>query len=137
MTEETLNWKEYLGWTVDQVEDLRFAGYAYIRQGKYEIALSFFESLSVIDPEELYDLQTLGALYLQVGDANKAMRFIDKALIKNPTHVPTLLNRAKALILLGYIDKGLALARKLVQSPDPFISNSAQALVLAYGKSKS
>jgi tetratricopeptide (TPR) repeat protein len=137
MTEEiadTINWKDYLGWTEEQIEDLRFAGYSYIRQGKYEIALPFFEALSVVDPDELYDQQTLGALFLQVGNPSKALRFLDKALLKNPTHVPTLLNRTKSLLLLGYKEKGLRLAKKLQQSSEPFVANSARALVLAYDK---
>ena len=46
-----INWRDKLGWDEDQLEDLRFAGYAYLRQGKYDIALAFFEALTVLDPE--------------------------------------------------------------------------------------
>ncbi len=69
-----INWLEQMGWTEDHLEDLRYAGYAYIRQGKYDIALPFFEALSVLDPESSYDAQTLGALYLQLNNPVKALK---------------------------------------------------------------
>lgn len=126
-----MNWLEILGWGSDQLEDLRFVGFSYIKQGQYDIALRFFEALDVLS-ENTYDQQTLGALYLQKGENLLALNTIEKALKLDPTHVPTLLNRAKAMLALGYKRQGITAAQSLVQNPDPNIANQASALILAY-----
>ena len=50
-----INWKDHLGWSEEQLEDLRYTGFSYIRQGKYEIALAFFEALVILDPSSVYN----------------------------------------------------------------------------------
>jgi tetratricopeptide (TPR) repeat protein len=127
-----INWRDSLGWTDEQTEDLRHVGYAYIRQGKYEIALPIYEALNVLDPESAYDAQTLGALYLQLGNPNKALKYFDKALKIDADHAPTLLNLTKAFFSLGKKDEGLKLANILKNEPDAAISSVAKALILAY-----
>ena len=129
----TINWLKELGWNEDQMEDLRNAGYAYIRQGKYDIALPFYETLVVLNKENAYDAQTLGALYLQLNNPAKALKFFDRALKLEADHAPTLLNVTKALFLLGKKDEGLKLAAILKNEKDPKIANMARALLLAYG----
>jgi tetratricopeptide (TPR) repeat protein len=128
-----VNWREVLGWNEEQLEDLRYLAYAYIRQGKYEIATSFFEALSALNPENSYDLQTLGALYLQTNEPAKALKCFDRALMLEADHAPTLLNLTKALFMLGKREEGLKLANILKNELDPAIANVAKALLLAYG----
>lgn len=128
-----INWRKELGWTEEHLEDLRYAGYAYLRQGKYEIAISFFEALSVLDPESSYDVQTLGALYLQMGKPAQALKWLDRALKLEADHGPTLLNLCKALFMLGKKDEGLKLAHILKNEQNQMISNAAKALILAHG----
>ena len=127
-----INWIEIVKWSEEELEELRFLGYAYLRQGKYDIALSFYEALSVLDPENAYDAQTLGALYLQLGNPAKALRYFDKALKLDADHSPTLLNLAKSLFMLGKRDEGLKLANVLKDEQNPVIANFAKALILAY-----
>jgi regulator of sirC expression with transglutaminase-like and TPR domain len=69
-----INWLEKLGWKEEHIEDLRYTGYSYIRQGKYDIALPFFEALTILDPESVYDAQTLGAIYLEINEPAKALK---------------------------------------------------------------
>ncbi len=126
-----MDWLEVLGWKSEQLEDLRFIGYAYIRQGQYKTALSFFEALTVLDPSNTYDLQTLGALYLQNGNNLMALNYIEKALKLDPTHPATLLNKAKALFSLGYKKQALLAARTLAKSKEGPIADQATALILA------
>jgi tetratricopeptide (TPR) repeat protein len=128
-----INWRKELGWTDENLEDLRYAGYAYLRQGEYDIALSFFEALTVLDPESSYDAQTLGALHLQMGNAAKALKWLDRALQLEADHGPTLLNLCKALFMLGKKEEGLKLANILKNEPNVSISNAAKALILAHG----
>lgn len=127
-----INWLSKLGWNEEQLEELRFVGFAYIRQGKYDISLPIFEALCVLDPESAYDAQTLGALYLQVGNPNKALKCFDKALKLEADHGPTLINLAKTFFMLGRKQEGLKLANILKNEPNPQIANSAKALLLAY-----
>lgn len=127
-----INWQETLKWTEEQLEDLRYTGYAYIRQGKYDIALPFFEALNILDPDSAYDAQTMGAIYLQMNDAQTALKFFDKALKLDADHAPTLLNMCKALFMLGRKDEALKLAQILSNEPSPTIANVAKALILAH-----
>ena len=127
-----VNWLEVLGWGGEELEDLRFVGYSYIKQGKYDIAVTFFEALAVLNPQSAYDLQTLGALYLQLNNNLAALSTIEKAIKLEPNHLPTLLNRTKALFALGYKKQGLASARFLETTPEAAIAGQASALILAY-----
>lgn len=126
------NWMEILGWTDEELNDMRFIAYSYIKQGIYDTALTFFDALAVLSPPSAYDLQTLGALYLQKGEALKALDFLDRSLKSAPDHLPAKLNRAKALFLLGYKKQGLVQSLELEKSLDPDIAKEASALVLAY-----
>ncbi len=127
-----VNWLDVLGWTAGELEDLRFVGFSYIKQGKYDVAKRFFEALVVLDPSNEYDLQTLGALHLQTGNNLEALDYLERALKENDNHGPTLLNRAKALFLLGYKKQGLAQAKILESHDDQSISTQAKALILSY-----
>lgn len=125
-------WQEILGWNKEQVQELRFAGFSFIKEGHYNQAAVFFEGLVAFDPNSAYDIQTLGALYLQMGEKEKAIDTLNKALTIEPGHEPTLLNKLKTLFLLGKKEDALALARTLEKSPDISISGDAAALILAY-----
>ena len=127
-----LNWLEILEWGEEEVNDLRVVAYSYIKQGVYDVALTFFDALNVLTPPIPYDLQTLGALHLQIGNGLKALDFLDRALRAEPTHLLTQLNRAKALFMLGYRKQGLVQAEQLLKCPDAVIASQASALILAY-----
>lgn len=127
-----INWLEILGWEKEQIEDLRYVAYTYVKQGVYETALTFFDALTVLSPLNSYDLQTIGALHLQMGNGLKALDFLDRALQLDPHHLPTQLNRAKALFMLGYKRQGLIQAAPLERVEDKSISSQAAALILAY-----
>ncbi len=127
-----VDWISILGWGQEELEDLRLVGYSYIRQGKYDIATTFFEALVVLIPNSLYDIQTLGALYLQRGNNLMALNYIEKAIKLDPTHAPTLLNRTKVLFALGYKKQALAQALLLEKNPETQIASQAQALIMAY-----
>ena len=127
-----MDWKEVLGWKNEELDDLRFVAYSYIKQGIYDVALTFFDALSVLTPPTVYDLQTLGALHLQMGNGLKALDYLDRALKAAPTHAQSQLNRAKTLFMLGYKRQGLMQAMELEKSSNPDISSAASALILSY-----
>ena len=127
-----INWLDVLGWQGEELEDLRFVGYSYLKQGLYDTAITFFEALVTLSPTSAYDVQTLGALYLQKGNNLMALNYLEKALKLDPNHAPSLLNKTKALLSLGYKKQGLAQAKDLESSQDPAIANQAGALFQAY-----
>lgn len=127
-----VNWREILGWTNDQLEELRFSGFSFLREGHYQKALLFFEALVILDPESTYDAQTLGALHLQMGNNEKALKFLNLALELDPTHEPTLLNKAKVLFSLHQRSSALEMIQKLTQSANAIIANDAAALNTIY-----
>jgi tetratricopeptide (TPR) repeat protein len=129
---ERVNWLEKLKWGEEEIEDLRHTGFSYIRQGKYDVALPFFEALTALNQDSSYDIQTLGALYLQMNFPEKALKMFEKALKTEGDHSGTLLNMSKALLMLGKKEEALKLATILQNEPSVSISNTARALLLAY-----
>lgn len=128
----SVQWSDILGWDNEAIEDLRYLGYAYLKQGKYEIARSFFEALVTLNSQGSYDLQTLGALYLETGKNLQALNTIEQALRIDPSHSETLLNRAKALFALGFRRQAISQANSLLKDANTAIANQASALLLAY-----
>ena len=127
-----INWMEILGWHAEELEDIRFVGYSYLKQGHYDLATTFFEALVILDSNDLYDLQTLGALYLQKSNYLAALNYLEKAVKIDPQHGPTLLNRAKTLFALGYKKQAVLQTQTLVNHPNSEISGQASALLLSY-----
>ncbi len=130
--EKRINWAEHLGWGEEQFQDLRFAGFSLYRDGRYEQAYTYFAALVELAPDSHYDHQTLGAIQLQLGNNEKALDILDKALEMVPTDEVTLLNKTKALLMVGKKAEALAIAKKLQSSADPYLANDAQALTMAY-----
>ncbi|WP_213318476.1 CDC27 family protein [Chlamydiifrater volucris] len=130
-------WKAILGWEDDHLEELRIAGYSFLRQGHYKKALLFFEALVILDPVSAYDHQILGALYLQLGENQKALETLDKALRLKGDHLPTLINKTKALFCLNRTAEAAAIANYLKTCPDSVIANDAEALLMSYVKKDS
>ncbi len=127
-----MNWQEILGWGEGEINDLRYVAYSYIKQGVYDVALTVFEAIAVLTPPTAYDLQTVGALHLQMGNGQKALDYLEKALKLNPNDIHTQMNRAKVLFSLGYKRQGLMQASALQHAQDPEIVKQASALLLAY-----
>jgi tetratricopeptide (TPR) repeat protein len=127
-----VNWSDVLGWGPTHLQELRFSGYTYLKEGKFDIARIFFEALVVVDPKNPFDLRMLGAIFLLLGDSSKALNFLDQSLTLEPTHFGARLNKAKALLYLGKIPEGLKAAGELVNCQEIDVANDAQALLLAY-----
>ena len=126
-----MQWTEILGWGNEELDDLRSVAYSYIAQGIYDVALTFLSALVVLAPPTAYDLQTIGALHLQLGHGLKALDHLDRALRLDPTHVPSQLNRAKALFSLGYKQQGIAQALLVEKQAEKTLAGQASALILA------
>ena len=126
------NWTELLGWDKEQIDEIRFFGFSLLREGKYERARLFFEVLLILDGTSAFDRQTLGALYLEIGENEQAVSQLDHALSLEPAHEPTLLNKAKALFTLQHNDEAIAIAERLQKSTNEIIANDAEALIMTH-----
>lgn len=127
-----VDWKSVLGWNDEQIKDLRYLAYSYIKEGKYNYALTMFEALVALNPDSLYDLRTLGAIQLEIGNNVKALNLLEKALKVDPSHLPTKLNRVKAMYLLGYKEPATLEAKSLMKCPDKRIAETADVLIMSY-----
>lgn len=129
---DPIDWCDLLGWSDIHLRELRISGYIYLKEAKYEIAKTYFEALNVLEPTNAYDARTLGTVYLILGDLNKALETLDRALELEPDHYGAQLNRAKALLFLGRLEEGIAEAQKLTHAPWPEVAQDAEALIMAY-----
>jgi len=127
-----INWLDLLEWDDNQLNDIRMVAYAYLKQGQYDVALKLFKMLNVIKPNTPYDIQTLGAIYLQTGKNLEALSLFDQAIKLQPNHYPTLLNRGKALLYLGYKKQAIEQIRQLLYCPERDIATQASALISTY-----
>jgi predicted Zn-dependent protease len=124
-----INWIDVLGWGERELDDLRTVAYAYVQQGIYTTALTFLDAVVILNPPTAYDLQMLGAIHLQMGHGLKALDNLDRALRLDPSHIPTQLNRAKALFSLGYTQQAVAQARAVERQKDKDLASQATALI--------
>lgn len=127
-----INWAENLGLKQESIEDLRFVGYSYLKEGHFDIAITLFNAIAILSDNNVYDLQTLGALYLQTGNNLLALNYLEQALRKDPHDEKTQLNRIKALFSLGYKKQALVQATKLSRHSNLKIANQVEALLLSH-----
>lgn len=104
-----INWLEVLNWDEDYLENLRAMAFLYIRQGEYGFAKDYFHTLTLFNPNNSFDLQTLGALYLQENDPSLALSYLQKAKTLDPNNYTIQLNHIKAMLLLGYTQESKVL----------------------------
>ncbi len=132
MNQHNPEWSNLLNFKDEQIHDLRALGYTYITQGLYPTSREIFEALTILAKDNLYDIETLGAIYLEEGKSEQALALFDQALNAGSKSEKTLLNRAKALFGKGYRNMGIQQAEQLLKSKDTAISSKAAALLSRY-----
>jgi len=129
-----MDWNRILGLSSVDRDKLRHTGYGYLKRGDYETALIYFEGLAKLEEGNLFDMRALGCIYLQMGEASRALDLFDHILQIDPSDRTTQLNRAKALCMKGEVEMGVQEARLLSASSDEMIASLAGALVMAHGE---
>ena len=133
-----MQWNEILAFSDHQMEDCRVLAYLYIRQGHYDTARRFLEMLAILTSQKplgkqsAYDFKMLGAVYLEMGDYERSLRYLDRALRLDPTNITTLFNRMKVLFLLEKYEEGIKEALALMECDDSTIASRAEALYMSY-----
>jgi tetratricopeptide (TPR) repeat protein len=123
---------EKLGWTEENLVELQNLGFSFFMEGKYPVASLYYETLIRLNPEDTYNHQLLGAIYLEGNENELAVTALDRALKLDPSHVPSKLNKAKALFALEKREEALALAKEIVKTKTPRLSNVAEALIMGH-----
>jgi tetratricopeptide (TPR) repeat protein len=127
-----INWKEVVGWNDEQLEELELTAFAYLRQGKYDVALDILQALAVIRKDHVYTIQTLGGLLLEMDRPDEALPHLEHALKLLPDDAPTKMNKTKALFMLHRKEEGLEMAYQLRKNKNFEIASVAKALILAH-----
>jgi lipoprotein NlpI len=127
-----VKWGDVLGWGPAHLQELRYLGYTYLNEGKFDTARVFFEALVVVDPKNSLDHRMLGSIFLLLGNSIKALESLDKSLKLEPKNNFAKLNRAKALFFLGKNQEGRQAAEELKNCQEKQIADDAEALLLAY-----
>jgi tetratricopeptide (TPR) repeat protein len=123
--------KNILGWQQNDLSNLQFVAYNYIKQGKYDVAQTILEALEVLDPTDSYTLQTLGAVYIENKNPYGALNVLEKALQLDPLHELSQFNRIQALISLGLKKQALIDCEKMVNAKNPMLKAKAEAILLS------
>lgn len=110
-------------------------GYAQFEAGQYDQARRIFEGLTTLAPGVAYYPSAVAAVALQQGQPHTALNYYDRALLRDPKHVPSLVGRGDALLQLGRTQDGLVAlssAVKLGKAGEPTLKR-ARALLTALG----
>ena len=103
---------------------LQLRAIAYSQEKNYTAAIEDYQSILKLNPKDTtvakVTYSSIGDLYYQTGDTNKAFKYYDKALKIDPNYNPALNNYAYYLSLLGKnLKKAKEMSRKTITSePD-------------------
>jgi predicted Zn-dependent protease len=123
--------KNVIGLDDQDLRSLELVAFSYIRQGKFDIALSLLEGLEVLEPENVYILQTLGACYLETKNPYKALDTLEKALKLDPYSETSRFNRIQALMSLGLKKQALIECEGMLNAQNKLLKDKAEALLLS------
>lgn len=103
LTREWLEGQISLGaaadWNKDEIRIISEIAYSLAQQGRLGEAIVIFEGLLAVAPATAYFQAALGALYLRLKNADKAIDFLDAALKIEENDLVSLVNRGEAHLL--------------------------------------
>ncbi len=88
-------------WTPEEIRLVTELGYGLAEQGRLGEAITLFEGLAALAPATVYFQAALGALWLREGAPEKALTYLNQALISESRDITSLVNRGEAFLLLG------------------------------------
>ena len=88
-------------WTPEEIRLVTELGYGLAEQGRVGEAITLFEGLAALAPATVYFQAALGALWLREGAPEKALTYLNQALVADSRDLISLVNRGEALLLLG------------------------------------
>lgn len=103
------------------------------QSGRPKEAEALYRQILEVDPDHPEALHLLGALALQAGHGDKAIRFMERSLELNPGNASALNNLGQAFKSLGRLDDEIAVYRKAIAMVPDFAeaqSNLGDALMV-------
>jgi tetratricopeptide (TPR) repeat protein len=82
-------------WTAEEIRLIADLGFALAEYGRDEEALTIFEGLAAVAPATGYFQSALGALFLRVGELDRAETHLNAALASDPQDMAALVNRGE------------------------------------------
>lgn len=89
------------GWTPEEMRLIAELGYALAEQGRDREAITIFEGLASLAPAITYFQSALGALWLRLGEPERAIAHLDRVLSADPQDLIALVNRGEAAMQTG------------------------------------
>ena len=96
-----LSWTELFALPPDKLKQMGEVGYGQFKAGRYESAEKIFKGLTVLDPENYYYHQILGATYQRQGKFPEAVLEYSVAVDLNPQDLVSMTNRGESYMKLG------------------------------------
>jgi tetratricopeptide (TPR) repeat protein len=116
-------------------EDLMAVGevaYHYLMNGAHQLALTIFEGLTTVAPEDAYYALALGLVFDRMNDREMAARWYERAGRLDPQDGRSDVNRAELLLEAGVHEQALALlergAEKARRRKDEALERKARAI---------
>lgn len=92
-----------------ELQALTLVAYSHFENSRYKEALQLFDMLAMLAPDNVYHKQAAGACALQLGQAQTALNWYERALGLQADHLPSLVGKGEALLHLKKVDQALAL----------------------------
>lgn len=116
-----------------ELQALTTVAYSHFENNRYKEALQLFDMLAMLDPDNVYYKHGAGACALQLGQAQTAFNWYERALGVQTDHIPSLVGKGEALLHLKKVDQALALFEQVFAknpaSTDPAVQRAKQIVM--------
>ena len=119
------------------IRSMTHVAYFWFEKGQYERAREMYETLSLLEPDEVPHMAGVAACALADSKPQIALNWYDQALTRDPGHLACLAGRAEALIYLGRTEEGVQAFQHLFEvAPDPAdpVMQRAREVLTSLGK---
>jgi tetratricopeptide (TPR) repeat protein len=99
-----LSWADLSQYTPERLTQIAELGFNQFRSGQYDSAERLFKGLTVIDPDNFYFHQMLGATFQRKEQYPEAILEYSVAADLNPTDVVSFTNRGEIYFKLGIVE---------------------------------
>ncbi len=120
LLEGKINLGELSGVDKKYLSALEKIAYFHLENGRYKESQKLFETLLLLEPENIYYFNGAGTAALCQGLSQTALDYFTRALQRDPQHLPSLEGKAEALLLKGDVEEALKTFEELLNiSNDP------------------
>ncbi len=104
LLEGDLSWADMSQYTPEKLHQIAESGYEKFKIGQYEAAEKIFRGLTVLDTENYYYHQMLGAVFQRQEKWAEALVEYSIAIEINPRDIVSLTNRGEVYVKIGVLD---------------------------------